>query len=102
MSFRRFACLAAVLCLLATLAVAQELPAGTILPVMLAKTVDSTKATPGAKLSFRLMQDVVLPSGGSLRAGAKLEGRIVESSPASGATPARVVVRLERMISDKK
>jgi len=76
----------------------QELPAGTVLPVMTSTTLNAAKSKPGDKLSARLMQDVVLPSGEKIRRGAKLEGRVVQVSPATGAR-ASVAVRFDRLIS---
>jgi hypothetical protein len=47
----------------ATSLIAQELPAGTALPVMLNSAIDAGRVTPGATIKARLMQDVILPSG---------------------------------------
>jgi hypothetical protein len=83
----------------ATVAYSQQIPVGTVLPVMSNTTVDAGKSKPGDKVSAQLMQDVVLPSGARIRRGAKLEGRIVQASPAGGAT---VTLRFDRLISDGK
>lgn len=78
----------------------QQIPAGTVLPVMSNTTVYAGKSKPGDKVSARLMQDVVLPSGRKIRRGAKLEGKIVQASqPSVGAA---VAIRFDRLISDGK
>jgi hypothetical protein len=78
----------------------QQIPAGTVLPVMTNTTVDAGKSKPGDKVSARLMQDVLLPSGEKIRRGAKLEGQIVPASRAvSGVT---VAVRFDRLLSNGK
>jgi hypothetical protein len=83
-------------------AAAQELPVGTILPVMSRSTLNASRAKVGEKLQFRLMQNVTLPSGTAVRAGARLEGQIVEVSAATSTSSARVVIRIDRLTSDKK
>jgi hypothetical protein len=88
--------------LLAITAVCQDVPSGTVLPVMMSNTVDSAKSRPGDKLTGKLMQEVVLPSGERIRAGAKLEGRVVESSGPSAAGGARLVVRFDLLVADGK
>ena len=95
--------LAFVLAIVSVLAIdtySQQIPAGTVLPVMSNTTVYAGKSKPGDKVSARLMQDVVLPSGDRIRRGAKLEGQIVQASPATGG--ATVAIRFDRLISDGK
>jgi hypothetical protein len=86
--------------LIATVAYSQQIPIGTVLPVMSNDTVDAGKSKPGDKVSARLMQDVVLPSGEKIRRGAKLEGQIVPASTAIGGTS--VAIRFDRIVSDRK
>lgn len=85
--------------LFVAVSVSQEIPAGTIPPVMTSTTVDVSKSKPGDRISGRLMQDVFLPSGAKIRDGARVEGHVVESSIASGAGGARLAVRFDRLIS---
>ena len=80
----------------------QQIPPDTILPIMATSTVDSTKAKPGDRLSGKLMQDVPLPSGQSIRTGAKVEGQVIESSNASATAGARLVVRFESLFANGK
>ena len=79
----------------------QEIPAGTVLPVMMSTTMDNGKSKPGDRVSGRLMQDVVLPSGVRLRTGARVEGQVVESPVPSASGGAHLAVRFDRLISGK-
>jgi len=92
--------LLAIVSSLAMNAHSQQIPAGTVLPVMTSNTLDAGKSKPGDKLTARLMQDVVLPSGGKIRRGAKLEGQVVQASPANGG--ATVAVRFDRLVTGGK
>jgi hypothetical protein len=85
--------------LLSAIAFAQQIPVGTVLPIMSNGTLDSRKSKPGEKLTGRLMQDVVLPSGVLVRSGAKIEGQVLESSQPAGPTGARLILRFERLVS---
>jgi hypothetical protein len=57
-------------------------PAGTILPVRLNRGFSSKTGHAGQTISARVMQDVPLPGGGKLPAGARLIGTIVSVAPA--------------------
>lgn len=82
--------------------IAQELPTGTALPVMLNSAIDAGKATPGAAIKARLMQDVNLPSGVRIRAGATVLGNIVEVDPPGKSSGSRVAFKLDRLAFDKR
>jgi len=69
--------LAAALLCSATLLAAQSLPAGTALPVMLNSTLKSGDAKAGEKIEGRLMQQVLLPSGGKIKSGSHVTGHVV-------------------------
>ena len=75
---------------------AQQIPPGTVLPIMAGTALDSAKSKPGDKFTGKLMQDVMLPSGEKIRAGSRVEGQVVESSSPGGSTGARLVVRFDR------
>jgi hypothetical protein len=90
----------AIILALTTAVLSQQIPAGTALPVMTNTNVDAGKSKVGDRISARLMQDVVLPSGERIRAGAKVEGQVVQSSAASG--DVRVAVRFDRLIASGK
>ncbi len=77
----------------------QQIPSGTVLPVMTTKSLDAAKAKPGDRLRGRLMQDVVLPSGETIRAGARVDGQVLQAT--SGPGP-RIVVRFDRLVSNGK
>ena len=69
---------AACLWLVASGLMAQEIPAGTVIPVMLRTTLDARKAKVGQKIEAQVMQDVPLFSQTRIRTGAKLVGHVVE------------------------
>ena len=73
------------------------IPAGTVLPVSLNSTLSSAKCKPGQIISARVMQDVPLPNGGTIRAGAKVAGHIVSVTSASGGSPASLSVRFDTL-----
>jgi len=85
--------------LMSALGFAQDIPVGTVLPVMMNTSLDSGRSKPGDKLTGRLMQDVALGSGQRIRAGARLYGQVVEAVPASPNAAARVVVRFDRLVA---
>lgn len=95
--FRQLAVVAAIVLFPFTMVSAQQLPVGTVLPVMSNNTVDSAKSKPGDKFTGKLMQNVVLPSGELIRSGAKVEGQVVESSGPAASTGARLVLRIDRL-----
>ncbi len=71
------------------------IPAGTILPVQWNHSVKTDKAKPGQAISGRLMQDVALPTGGKIRAGAKVVGEVVAAKPATRGTAAEISFRFD-------
>lgn len=102
MRTRQSAFVLAVAMLSAAPSFSQEIPSGTVLPIMAANTLDSAKSRPGDKLAGRLMQDVALPSGEIIRAGARVEGQVVQSSNPSATPGARLVVHFDRLVSNGK
>jgi hypothetical protein len=87
--------------LLSTLAmlVTQGIPAGTALPVALNSTLDAKKDKPGQKIEARLMQDVPLPSGDKIKAGARVTGHIVAVSKTAGGG-SRMVLTFDQLTAD--
>ena len=86
---------AAVLCS-ATMLAAQELPAGTVLPVMLNSTLNAKKDKPGEKLEGKIMQDVPLPSGGQIKSGSHVVGHVVAVSQ-PGVAGSRLAVTFDQI-----
>ena len=78
---------------------AQQIPAGTALPVMLDSTLDAGKDKPGRKISARLMQDVQLPDGARLPAGSHIVGHVLQGNGGTAASPSRLVVKFDQLIS---
>lgn len=90
--------IALVLLALATAPVwGQQIPAGTLLPVMLDTTIDSDKSKPGEEVTAKLQQEVPLPDGGKIKRDSKVLGHVVAVSPASGGQPAKVSVQFEKV-----
>ncbi len=63
----------------AAFARAQEIPAGTALPVWLNSAIDAKTVLAGQAISGSIAQDVPLPSGGKLRAGARVSGQVLQA-----------------------
>lgn len=76
---------------------AQEIPAGTVIPVMLQSTLDARKSKPGQKIEARVMQDVPLPAQTRIRAGSKLIGHVVEVTRSIPASGSRIVISFDRL-----
>jgi len=75
------------------------IPPGTILPVRLNSAISSAKSRPGQVITGRIMQDVPLSPGATIRAGTKVIGHIVEWSPASTGVKARISLQFDKLIS---
>jgi len=90
---------AAAVLLFAGMSPAQQIPAGTILPVQLENTLKAGKSQPGEHILAKLCQDVSLGNGAKLARGARVNGRVVESRAASGGSPARLVVAFDSVRS---
>lgn len=57
---------------------AQQIPAGTVIPVSMSSTLDAKKDKPGQKIEGRLMQELALPAGAKIKRGAHVGGHIVD------------------------
>jgi len=68
----------ALLCLCCGIASAQEIPAGTVIPVMLSTTLKSKQENAGQKIEGKVMQEVPLPGSAKIEQGARISGRIVK------------------------
>ncbi|HZD31935.1 MAG TPA: hypothetical protein VE779_09770 [Candidatus Angelobacter sp.] len=78
-----------------------QLPSGTLLPVMLDKGIDSSKAKPGDEIVAKLQQDVPLSDGVKIKRLAKVTGHIVAVSPASDGEPASLTVQFDHVEIEK-
>lgn len=77
---------------------AQEIPAGTIMPVMLRTTLNAKKAKVGQKLEASVMQDVPVSSETRIRAGAKVVGHVVEVMRPATNSGSRIVLTFDRLM----
>src|ERR1017187_3306422 len=98
MRMRGFKVLASSLLLMTSGLLAQEIPVGTVIPVMLQTTLDAKKAKVGQKIEARVMQDVPLSSQTRIRAGAKLVGHVVEVTRPSATSGSRIAISFDHLI----
>ncbi len=82
---------------LLTTVAAQEIPPGTVLPVMLGSTLDARRAKPGQTIKARLMQNVRLPSGSDIPAGATVTGRVLEVAASGKTQNSRIALAFDRI-----
>lgn len=73
------------------------IPAGTILPVKINHGFTSKDAKTGQSITARVMQDVPLPNGRKIPAGAKVIGTVLSSSPARSGTGGRISARFDQL-----
>jgi hypothetical protein len=93
----------AIVLLLTAGSFAQEtIPAGTILPLQLNSSLRSNKVSVGQMVDARLMQDVPLPGGLRIPAGARVIGHVVSATPASDGKGAEISLRFDTVLSRKK
>jgi len=78
---------------------AQQIPAGTALPVMLNSSLDASKDKPGRKISARVMQQVQLPDGAKIPSGAHIVGHILRVDGLSGTSGSRLVFKFDQLDS---
>ena len=97
MKMRGFKGIASSVLLIASSLLAQEIPAGTVIPVMLQAKLDARKAKTGQKIQARVMQDVPLPSQTRIRTGTKLVGHVVEVVRPSATSGSRIVISFDRL-----
>ena len=84
---------AAVLLFSAT-AVAQQIPAGTVIPVMLNTSLNASKDGAGKNIEGKVMQDVLTPLGFTISKGSKVTGQIV-SAGKSGGSDSTLVLKFD-------
>jgi hypothetical protein len=91
---------AAFLCSVGMLA-AQDLPAGTAIPVMLSSWLDASKQKPGETIEGKTMQEVSLPAGASIKRGSHVTGHIVAVKK-TGDTGSRITLQFDQLEDEGK
>ena len=81
---------------------AQQIPAGTLLPAMLDKTLDSSSSKPGEQISAKLRQNVPLPGGATIKRNTRILGHVVAVASPSGAEPAQLTLQFDHVVMDKR
>jgi len=89
--------IALLLILLSPHSFAQEIPAGTVLPVMLNSTLDARRCKPGQKITGRIKQDVPLPDGSIIPKDAEIVGQVVSAMPAAANLPSRLAIKFDQL-----
>jgi len=74
-----------------------QIPAGTILPVVLRTSFELDRCKPGYILHGKIAQAVPLPSGATIRRGSHIEGHIVGVTPATNGIGAKVSIQFDRL-----
>jgi hypothetical protein len=90
---------AAVLLISAAIAGAQEIPPATALPISLNTTLDVRRLVSGQPISASIAQDVPLPSGGKIRAGSRVTGRVLQAGTKLGGRT-YVRLRFDQVVAD--
>jgi hypothetical protein len=80
----------------ATLMGAQNLPAGTALPIALNSTLNAKSDKPAQKIGGTLKQEVRLPSGVIIKSGSHVTGHVVSVSK-PGANGSAIVVQFDQL-----
>ena len=87
---------------LSTCAWAQDaIPLGTVIPVRLNSSF-SLKTPPGKVITARVMQNIVLPAGEKIRAGAKVLGYVTAVIPAAKGTSAEISFAFDRVVASNR
>jgi hypothetical protein len=95
---QRLLIFAAILGLLAPGAFAQNVPVGTVVPIMLTMTLDSSKARPGDRVTGKIMEDVPLPTGERIPEGSKVFGHVAEVQTQNGDSPALLSLQFDKIV----
>ena len=77
----------------------QAIPVGTVLPVQLSSSLNTQKSKAGQAIRGRIMQDVPISAGNTIRAGATLEGHVLDVKPASNRAPAEITLEFDTLKS---
>jgi hypothetical protein len=74
-----------------------QIPAGTILPVSIKHTFSSNDSSKNHPVEARIMQDVPLPGGDKIPAGATLSGIVVSTTPSSNGSGSKITFRFDKL-----
>ncbi len=88
--------LTALLGIMVVTAPGQEIPAGTVLPLMLNNTLNAAHDRPGKMIRGRIMQAVVLPDT-TIPEGALVTGHVVSSNAATATSQSRLTVTFDEL-----
>jgi len=77
---------------------AQQVPVGTALPVMLNSTLDAKEEKPGRQITGRIMQNVPLPGGQRIPAGSRVIGKVLAVSGPTAASGSRIALKFDRLL----
>jgi hypothetical protein len=77
---------------------AQNIPGGTVLPVMLNSTLDARHDKPGQKVTGTIRQNVELPDGSSIPKGSWIAGHIVNANPVAAGSPSRLALQFDQIV----
>jgi hypothetical protein len=77
----------------AGMAVAEDLPVGTVVPIMLSTGLNADKDKSEKKIEGKVMQDVPLPKSGKIRKGSRITGHVVSVN--KGPSGFRLVVKFD-------
>jgi hypothetical protein len=79
----------------------EAIPSGTVLPVRLNSSLSLT-TEPGKVITARVMQNVVLPDGGTIRAGARVVGHVIAVTPAEDGAKAQISFTFDKVVNSKR
>ena len=74
----------------------QDIPAGTVIPIMLRSSLNAAKDRVGKKIAGRVMQDVRMPSGRTIREGSRMIGHVVNVTQ-PGSSGSSIVVKFDAL-----
>ena len=92
----------ALFCITTATLFSQQIPSGTLLPVMLNKSIESDKAKPGQEVEATLRQDVPLPDGGKIKRMSKIIGHVVAPTTPTGGKGASLTLQFDRIEVDDR
>jgi hypothetical protein len=89
------------LILTALSAVAQQIPVGTAIPVMLRSDLNASKDKAGEQIEGKVMQEIALPGGDRISKHARISGHVV-SVTRKGPSGSTIVFKFEAIEDDKR